>query len=148
LRANLLRRFPRLRIAGVRPSRFRRLSAAERDETIAVIRSSAAAITFVGLGCPRQEVWAYEFRQALSMPVVAVGAAFSFHAGDLPQAPHFLQDRGLEWLFRFLQEPARLWKRYCLLNPLYLSLLVVQLMRLHPFDPSTGSRPIDEILYG
>jgi exopolysaccharide biosynthesis WecB/TagA/CpsF family protein len=148
LRGNLLRQFPRLRVAGVRPSRFRRLSATERDETVAVIRGSAAAITFVGLGCPRQEVWAYEFRQALSMPVVAVGAAFSFHAGERPQAPQFLQNWGLEWLFRFVQEPARLWKRYLLLNPLYLSLLTVQLIRLHPFDPRTGSRPTEEILYG
>jgi exopolysaccharide biosynthesis WecB/TagA/CpsF family protein len=148
LRENLLRQFPRLRVAGVRPSRFRRLSPAERDETVATIRASAAAVTFVGLGCPRQEVWAYEFRQALAMPVVAVGAAFRFYAGELPQAPRFLQDRGLEWLFRFLQEPGRLWKRYLLLNPLYLGLLVAQLMRLHAFDPTTGSRPTDEILYG
>src|SRR5205823_13604830 len=77
LQANLLRRFPTLRVAGTMPSRFRRLSAAERDETAAAIRASGAALTFVGLGCPRQEVWAFEMREALSMPVLAVGAAFA-----------------------------------------------------------------------
>src|SRR5207302_5112371 len=105
LSANLRCRFPGLQVAGALPSRFRRLSEAERDETVAAIRASGAAITFVGLGCPRQEVCAYELRQALSMPVLAVGAAFNFHAGQLAQAPGWLQARGLEWFFRLLKEP-------------------------------------------
>jgi N-acetylglucosaminyldiphosphoundecaprenol N-acetyl-beta-D-mannosaminyltransferase len=144
----LQRRYPGLRIAGVQASRFRRLSPSERDQTVATIRGSGAAITFVGLGCPRQEVWAFECREALSMPIVAVGAAFSFEAGVISQAPRFLQDRGLEWLFRLLHEPRRLWRRYLLLNPLYLSLLLLQITRLRAFDPEDTSEPAEELLYG
>jgi exopolysaccharide biosynthesis WecB/TagA/CpsF family protein len=137
---NLQRRFPRLIIAGVQPSQFRRLTAEEQQAIAAHIRTSRAAITFVGLGCPRQEVWAYEHRDLLSMPIIAVGAAFDFHAGLLPQAPPTLQRLGLEWSFRLWQEPRRLWRRYFLLNPLYVSLLLAQLARLRRFD-TTGDTP-------
>jgi exopolysaccharide biosynthesis WecB/TagA/CpsF family protein len=148
LRANLCHLFPRLPIAGVRPSRFRRVTPAEQAEMVTAIRASGAALTFVGLGCPRQEVWAFESRQALSMPLVAVGAAFSFHAGRLAQAPRFLQARGLEWLFRLLQEPRRLWQRYLLLNPLYLTLLLLQATGLHTFDGNQAPILLEEIRYG
>jgi N-acetylglucosaminyldiphosphoundecaprenol N-acetyl-beta-D-mannosaminyltransferase len=148
LASSLAARFPQLTIAGTKCSKFRRLSVNERDETVAAIRASGAAITFVGLGCPRQEVWAFEFRQPLSMPVVAVGAAFRFHANQLPQAPQFMQDWGLEWLFRLAQEPRRLWRRYLLLNPVYLSLLLLQLARLRTFDPENVSEPTGDILHG
>ncbi|HEY1015218.1 MAG TPA: WecB/TagA/CpsF family glycosyltransferase, partial [Herpetosiphonaceae bacterium] len=120
LRTNLCARFPGLRIAGALPSRFRRIDAAERAATIAAIQASGAALTFVGLGCPRQEVWVYEYRAALAMPLIAVGAAFDFHAGLLAQAPACLQRHGLEWSYRLVKEPRRLWRRYVLLNPLYL----------------------------
>lgn len=148
LTARLRERFPQLEIAGTMPSRFRRLSPAERDATVASIRAAGAAITFVGLGCPRQEVWAYEFRRALSMPLIAVGAAFAFHAGRLPQAPEYLQRRGLEWFYRLAQEPSRLWRRYLLLNPLYVSLLSLQLAGLRRFESQWGLPPDEEILYG
>ena len=105
-------------------------------------------MTFVGLGCPRQEVWVYEYRNLLNMPVIAVGAAFDFHAGRLPQAPARLQQLGLEWLYRLLQEPHRLWKRYVLLNPLYLGLLALQAVGLKDFDPSHATAPTGEMLYG
>lgn len=147
LQVNLRARFPNLQFAGARASRFRRLTPEERDETVAAIRASGAAITLVGLGCPRQEVWAYEFRQALSMPILAVGAAFNFHAGLLPQAPPALQKRGLEWLYRLAREPRRLWRRYLLLNPLYVLLLLLQAARLRAFDPR-GAAPREELLYG
>jgi len=148
LAGNLLERCPGLPIAGMRASRFRRLSSEERDETVAAIRASGAAITFVGLGCPRQEVWTYEFREALSMPCLAVGAAFNFHAGKLPMAPRFMSDRGLEWLFRLAQEPRRLWRRYLLLNPMYLAMVFMQLTGLGRFDPAQATPPTEELLYG
>lgn len=128
LAANLEARFPALRIAGARPSRFRRLSEAEHEEMLGEIRASGAAIVFVGLGCPRQEVWAFENRDALSRPILAVGAAFDFHAGLLPQAPPRLQRAGLEWLYRLWQEPRRLWRRYLYLNPLYVALATLQVL--------------------
>jgi exopolysaccharide biosynthesis WecB/TagA/CpsF family protein len=148
LGTNLLRQFPDLRIAGTEPSRFRRLTPAERDEVVARIRGSGAALTFIGLGCPRQEVWAYEFRQALGMPLLAVGAAFDFHAGTLAQAPHLLQNWGLEWLFRLLAEPRRLWRRYVLLNPVFVTLLLLQMAGLRQFGPEGMQEPAEEVLYG
>jgi exopolysaccharide biosynthesis WecB/TagA/CpsF family protein len=148
LSQRLTERFPGLTIAGTRASRFRRLNLAERDETVEAIRASGAAITFVGLGCPRQEVWAFEFRDALRMPVIAVGAAFNFHAGTLPQAPRMLQDHGLEWFYRLVREPRRLWRRYVLLNPLYLSLLFLQFAGLKRFDPNDAIQPTEQLLYG
>jgi N-acetylglucosaminyldiphosphoundecaprenol N-acetyl-beta-D-mannosaminyltransferase len=148
LNEHLLIRFPGLRIAGTRPSAFRRLTAAERDHLVAEVRASGAALTFVGLGCPRQEVWAYENREALSMPLLAVGAAFAFHAGQLSQAPRFMQDRGLEWLYRMSREPRRLWKRYALLNPLYLALLLAQWSGLRRFALNDSPQPTEMMLYG
>lgn len=123
---NLKKRFPSLMVAGSSPSLFRRTSVDERVEIAGRIKASGAALVFVGLGCPRQEVWAYEYRELISCPLIAVGAAFDFHAGMLPQAPPLLQRFGLEWLFRLIQEPRRLWKRYLTLNPLFLLLLAVQ----------------------
>lgn len=148
LQAKLIERFPKLKFAGHQASKFRQLTPEERDTTVANIRQSGAAITMVGLGCPRQEVWAYEFRDALSMPLLAVGAAFNFHAGLLPQAPRMMQDWGFEWLFRLAAEPRRLWQRYLLLNPLYASMLCLQALHLRRFDPQDAIRPDREILYG
>lgn len=116
---NLQKRFPGLVIAGMEPSKFRRLTAPERAELVQRIEASGASAVFLGLGCPRQEVWAYEYRNMLNIPILAVGAAFDFHAGSLSQAPKLMQDLGLEWLFRLVQEPKRLWRRYVILNPLY-----------------------------
>jgi len=118
--ANLGRTHPDLRIAGIAPSQFRALTAEENMCMVERIRASGADMVFVGLGCPRQEVYVFENRQALSLPLIAVGAAFDFHAGLLPQAPKWMQDRGLEWVFRLRHEPRRLWRRYLYLNPLYL----------------------------
>jgi exopolysaccharide biosynthesis WecB/TagA/CpsF family protein len=144
---NLQSRFPRLVIAGKEPSRFRRAYPSEKQEIVKRIKQSQAALTFVGMGCPRQEVWVYEYRSELQMPLVAVGAAFDFHAGMLPQAPAALQKVGLEWLFRFYTEPKRLWKRYLFLNPLYLCCLLMQKTSLKKFIPERSKKPIEEIGY-
>lgn len=146
--ANLQRRFPGLQIAGMQPSRFRQLSAEEQAETAAQIRASGAAMTFVGLGCPRQEVWAFELRELLDMPLVAVGAAFDFHAGKLAQAPPQLQRLGLEWAFRLSKEPRRLWQRYLVLNPLYLWLLGLQISGMRRFEPEQATPPRQALRYG
>lgn len=148
LQANLRQRFPQLQIAGARPSAFRRLAPDEQGAVSRSILDSGAQITLVGLGCPRQEVWAYEFREALSMPILAVGAAFDFHAGTLPQAPPWMQRNGLEWLFRLMQEPTRLWRRYLLLNPMYLALFGLQWTGIYALDPADGQAPKELILYG
>jgi exopolysaccharide biosynthesis WecB/TagA/CpsF family protein len=147
LKINLQKMFPNLQVAGSEPSRFRRASIQEKGELVQRIRASGAAITFVGLGCPRQEVWVYETRDELSMPLIAIGAAYDFIAGLVAQAPEELQKVGLEWLFRLSHEPVRLWKRYLFLNPVFLYLLILQKMAIINFQGSTGIRPKEELRY-
>lgn len=148
LTGNLAARFPALKVAGVQPSRFRRLSAEETDEVAEKIRASGARMTFVGLGCPRQEVWAYEYRERLNMPIIAVGAAFPFHAGKLSQAPPILQAYGLEWFYRLLHEPRRLWRRYLILNPAFCTLIAAQFLRLRDWPQSREDCPQEEMRFG
>jgi N-acetylglucosaminyldiphosphoundecaprenol N-acetyl-beta-D-mannosaminyltransferase len=132
---NLQHRFPRLIIAGSEPSKFRRISQPEKAAVVRRIQESGARMVFVGLGCPRQEVWVYEYQRDLAMPLIAVGAAFAFHAAVLPQAPPWMQNAGLEWLYRLVQEPQRLWRRYLFLNPTYL--LFILLERFHVWKTAT-----------
>jgi N-acetylglucosaminyldiphosphoundecaprenol N-acetyl-beta-D-mannosaminyltransferase len=148
LRRNLECRYPGIRFAGVRPSRFRSLTPEERNGLVAEIKSSGAKILFIGLGCPRQEVFVYEMRDRLSMPMLAVGAAYNFIAGELAQAPPRLQRLGLEWAFRLAAEPQRLWKRYLLLNPLYVTLVACQAVGVYQIDPENSDPPQQEICYG
>jgi len=147
LRHQLNKTWPSLQIAGMEASKFRRLSIPEKLEIVERIQGSGASILFVGLGCPRQEVFAFEFREMLGMPILAVGAAFPFLAGKVPQAPQWMQDAGLEWLFRLVSEPKRLWRRYVYLNPAYLFLIFLQALRLSRFAPE-GQSPAKELLYG
>lgn len=148
LESRLREQFPNLSIAGKLPSKFRTISDSEKREIIESILASGARIVLVGLGCPRQEVWTYEFKDHLKMPVLAVGAAFNFHAGELPQAPKILQRMGLEWLYRLAREPRRLWRRYVILNPYYVSLFLLQWTGLRKFDPDSTELPKREIKYG
>lgn len=140
LEARLTDLFPDLRIAGRRASLFRRSTDDEKHEIVDEIRASGADIVLVGLGCPRQEIWVYEYADLLNVPALAVGAAFDFHAGLLSQAPRALQDRGLEWLYRLIQEPRRLWRRYLMLNPLFLTMLFAQAAKLATFADA-GNEP-------
>jgi N-acetylglucosaminyldiphosphoundecaprenol N-acetyl-beta-D-mannosaminyltransferase len=147
LKKSLEYKFPRLIIAGMEASKFRRLTMQEREDLAARIRSSGASLLFVGLGCPRQEVFAYEFRGALHMPIIAVGAAFPFLAGLVPQAPTWIQNAGLEWVFRLACEPRRLWRRYLYLNPAYVFLIALQVLGIWRFS-TAGKSPIKDLLYG
>ena len=140
--------FPDLLIAGQEPSKFRRLSQLEKTELANRIKGSGARIVLLGLGCPRQESWVYEYCRLLNMPLLAVGAAFDFHAGLLRQAPPWIQNSGLEWLYRLVQEPGRLWRRYLLLNPLYVTALFLEALgwRRIPVILPDGQEP--EQAYG
>lgn len=142
---NLTQSFPSLMIAGMEPSKFRTLTGQERQSLAERIKASGANAVFLGLGCPRQEIWAYEYRNLLNIPILAIGAAFDFHAGTLPQAPKTMQKFGLEWLYRLAQEPKRLWRRYVILNPLYLWNIFLQYLGLRKFAPSMpdGSEGIE-----
>ncbi len=142
--SSLQSRFPKLVIAGAEPSKFRPIDEPERKAVAERIHASGAKIVFVGLGCPRQEIFVYEMRGYLPMPMLAVGAAFAFLAGELPQAPPSMQRYGLEWLFRLKEEPGRLWRRYLYLNPYYLILLLGQ--RVGVQFPTAGIPPSSSLL--
>jgi len=122
LAANLLDRHPGLQLAGGWSPPFRDLSEVELDEVAGRINAARPDVVWVGIGVPKQEKWMAAMRDRLDAPVlVGVGAAFDFHAGLIPQAPAWMQRRGLEWLFRLAQEPGRLWKRYARHNPRFVA---------------------------
>jgi N-acetylglucosaminyldiphosphoundecaprenol N-acetyl-beta-D-mannosaminyltransferase len=122
LERELVRRHPGLRIAGRHCPPFRPLSESELQAVADDIDASGADVVWVGLGVPKQEKWMAAMRDRLSAPVlVGVGAAFDFHAGVVPQAPNGLQRFGMEWLFRLVQEPRRLWRRYARYNPRFVA---------------------------
>jgi N-acetylglucosaminyldiphosphoundecaprenol N-acetyl-beta-D-mannosaminyltransferase len=113
----LAARFPGLQVAGSFSPPFRPVTEDEEGRIAALINSSRADIVWVGLGSPKQELWMARQRRLLDAPVlVGVGAAFDFHTGRIPQAPRWMMRVSLEWLFRFLHEPKRLWRRYLIGN--------------------------------
>jgi len=127
LTLKLRRRFPGLRIVGGHAPPFRPLSEEELNAIAADINRCRPDVVWVGIGVPKQEKWMAAMRSRLDAPVlVGVGAAFDFHAGLVPQAPAWMQKRGLEWLFRLIQEPGRLWKRYAKHNPRFVAGFAVQ----------------------
>lgn len=100
-------------VAGTLSPPYRSLSKEESAEIIAQIEAARADVLWVGLSTPKQERWMYEHRDAIHVPVViGVGAAFDFHTGRVKQAPVWMREHGLEWLFRLIREPRRLWRRY------------------------------------
>ncbi|HWX74142.1 MAG TPA: WecB/TagA/CpsF family glycosyltransferase, partial [Solirubrobacteraceae bacterium] len=122
LERRLGERFPGLRIAGRYWPPFREPTPAEDEDVIAAINSSGAAVVWVGTGQPKQEKWMLRMRPRLAAPVLAgVGAAFDFHAGLVAQAPPWMQRAGLEWSYRLVREPRRLWRRYARYNPLFIA---------------------------
>lgn len=128
-------RFPGLDIAYLHAPPFRPLTPEESDRTVRDIENSGVRILFVGLGCPKQERWMSEHCRRVKAVMLGVGAAFDFIAGNKPQAPHWMQDRGLEWLFRLFAEPRRLWRRYLFKNPRFMALFLLQMLKLRRFEP-------------
>lgn len=111
--------FPALKVAGAESPPFRALSLEEGNAAARRINESGASLVFVGLGCPKQEIWMAAHRGKIHAVLIGVGAAFDYHAGILKRAPRWMQDAGLEWLYRLLREPRRLWKRYLVTNTLF-----------------------------
>ena len=134
LERRLLRRFPKLVIGGSYSPPFRALTCAEDREITTRIIAADADLIFIGLSTPRQERWMAAHRARIPGVMVGVGAAFDFHAGQLKQAPPWMQQHGLEWLFRLLMEPRRLWKRYLLITPLFLPMWSLQKLRILRYE--------------
>lgn len=115
---------PGVSIVGSVSPPFREPTTQDIADAAERITSSGADIVWVGLGMPRQELWMHRARELLpGVTLLGVGAAFDFFAGTTQRAPAWMQASGLEWLHRFSQEPGRLWRRYLVNNPLYMTLL-------------------------
>ena len=138
LAERLAARFPGLRVVGTHSPPFRDLTAEENAEIVAEINASGADLVWIGLSTPKQERWMATNRHRLDAAALfGVGMAFDVHAGLVPEAPLLIQNSGLEWLYRLLHEPRRLWRRYLRSNPAFL----LGIARRRPFmRPETGAR--------
>lgn len=112
--------FPRLETAYLHSPPFREVTVVEDAEMIAKLNGSKTQILFVGLGCPKQERWMAAHRSDTNAVMIGVGAAFDFYAGTAAESPEWLRKLGLEWFFRLVSEPKRLWRRYLILNPRFM----------------------------
>jgi N-acetylglucosaminyldiphosphoundecaprenol N-acetyl-beta-D-mannosaminyltransferase len=114
----MLERYPQLKIAGARDGYF---SPEEEEGVVDAINGSGARILLVAFGAPRQELWLARWRDRLLAPVsMGVGGLFDFYSGRIPRAPLWMREMGLEWVYRLMQEPGRMWRRYVIGNPLFL----------------------------
>ena len=116
LEKNLKKKYPNLKIAGMEAPPFRPLTPEEDEEAIRRINESGASILWVGLGAPKQEEWMYAHRDKINCLMFGVGAGFDFHAGTVKRAPEWMRNHYMEWLYRLIQDPKRLWKRYVKTN--------------------------------
>ena len=119
--------FPRLNIAYKYSPPFRVLSEDDEAGITREINEAGVQILFVGLGCPKQERWMAANRGAINAVMIGVGAAFDLYAGHLREAPRWISRLGMEWMFRLVQEPRRLFSRYLLVNPRFVWLAMKQL---------------------
>lgn len=143
LSRELASRYPALRIAGMDSPPFRPLTVAEDQAACARINASRARVVFVGLGCPKQEIWMAAHRDRIQAVTVGVGAAFDFFAGTVVRAPVAMQRLGLEWLHRLLSDPRRLWKRYLVTNSVFAMYLLCVLIRHAPVRGIRGLLRMD-----
>jgi exopolysaccharide biosynthesis WecB/TagA/CpsF family protein len=139
LAESLKRRFPSLEVCGTFSPPFRPLHPEEDKEIVSMISRAAPDVLWVGLGTPKQERWMHEHRDQLHVPVlVSVGAAFDILSGQRNQAPRLMREHGLEWLFRLVQEPRRLWRRYLVYGAQFIAYLSLESLRLK--DSGGGQR--------
>lgn len=118
-------------LAGTYCPPFRELTAQEDRQIVELIERTRPDIVWVGLSTPKQERWMFEHRERLNAPVlVGVGAAFDFHTGRRSQAPIWMREHGLEWLFRLVREPRRLWRRYLIYGSEFAALVFLELLGL------------------
>jgi N-acetylglucosaminyldiphosphoundecaprenol N-acetyl-beta-D-mannosaminyltransferase len=135
LAEGLQSRFPGLQVSGTYSPPFRPLTPDEDADVVTKINAAQSDIVWVGLGTPKQERWMAAHVGRIDAPVLlGVGAAFDFHTGRLPQAPNWMRRSGLEWCFRLLTEPKRLWRRYLSNNPRFVALVLLQGLGLRHYS--------------
>jgi N-acetylglucosaminyldiphosphoundecaprenol N-acetyl-beta-D-mannosaminyltransferase len=145
LAEKLREKFPGIQIVGTHTPPFRAISEEEDLAIVEKINQSGADIVWVGLSTPKQEHWMSKHLNRIDSPVmIGVGAAFDFHAGLKSQAPRFMQKLGMEWFFRLVTEPRRLWKRYCRNNPLFCWYFLLQLLGVRNFSLPHASDEMEE----
>lgn len=127
LRVRLLAKLPRLQIPFTYSPPFRVATPAENTQLACRIRTSGARLIFVGLGCPKQERWMAENKSRVDGLLIGVGAAFDFISGAVKPSPPWVHKIGLEWLYRLVSEPRRLWRRYLTTSPRFLALLAADM---------------------
>lgn len=131
--SRLSSKIPRLQIAGLFTPPYEPVEQDEDERIVKLINANSPDILWVGISSPRQEIWMAEHLGKINAPVmIGVGAAFDFLSGNKPQAPRWIQRSGLEWLFRLLSEPRRLWPRYRQ-YPKFVLLVLAQLVGLRKF---------------
>lgn len=135
--AALVLRHPGLEIPFQVSPPFRMMTKEEEDRDLKALRESGARILFVGIGCPKQELWIHRSRRRFAGPMLGVGQAFDIHSGHSRMAPRWLQNIGMEWAYRLCTEPRRLWRRYLHNNPRFLVLILMQLFA-HRIRPRGG----------
>lgn len=133
--AFLIQKYPGLKVACAISPPFRPLSEEEDAAYCRQISESGAGMLFVGIGCPKQERFMATHKDRLPLVMLGVGAAFDFHTGRVKQAPAWMQKISMEWFFRLMAEPKRLWRRYIWHNPRFVVFMLVQLIRF-----KTGQR--------
>jgi N-acetylglucosaminyldiphosphoundecaprenol N-acetyl-beta-D-mannosaminyltransferase len=127
LQSKIRERWPGTQIAGSYSPPFRNLTLEEDQAIVKAINAASPDILWIGLGCPKQERWMFEHKDTLHVPVMlGVGQAFDLLAGTKKRAPLWMCNLGLEWFYRFLHEPRRLWKRYLLYNPWFIELVLYE----------------------
>lgn len=135
LSESLRKVFPSLKVVGTYSPPFRPLLDEEDAQIVKMINQAAPSVLWVGLGCPKQERWMFEHRDRLNVSVMAgIGQAFDICSGRVRQAPGWMRAHGLEWFFRFLQEPRRLWRRYLIYNTQFLCCLFLETLGLRRSD--------------
>lgn len=129
LQGRLRQAFPILKIAGAYSPPFGEISEEEDRRIVEEINRSGAPVIFVGLGCPKQERWMAGHRGRIQATMIGVGAAFDFHAGTITQAPLWMRNAGLEWFYRLMTEPRRLWRRYLYNNSMFVYYVIRERLR-------------------
>lgn len=133
IRDRLEKQFPKLCVSGMEPLPYRSLTEGEEKKLTEKINNSGAGIVLVALGCPKQEKWMMRNKYNIRAVMIGVGGAFPVYAGNKKRAPHWMQEVGLEWLYRLIQEPRRLWRRYITTIPVFVYLSVRQLLNHYLF---------------
>jgi len=142
MRKKLDKEFPQLKIAGMEPLPFSPLTETEDEALMKKINSSGAGIVLISLGCPKQEIWMAQHKGKIQAVMIGVGGVFPVYAGIRKRAPRIMRDLGLEWLYRWIQEPRRLLVRYTKTIPLFIWLAAKQLLS------SSGSDEVNRSVVG